>query len=87
MGLLAVARAADKWVVVIIWDSASWHKGKNLRTWIRAYSQHAKVAGAPHWVHAKRRVCQPHGDLSPVELRHRLCTHFDTQPFYNAFIP
>ena len=39
----------------------------------------------PRWVHAKRGVCEPDGDLSSVELRRRLCRHFDTEPLINSF--
>ncbi|MCI0554244.1 MAG: transposase [Anaerolineae bacterium] len=39
----------------------------------------------PCWVHAKRAVCEPDGDLSPLELRRRLCTHFQTEPLANTF--
>jgi transposase len=39
----------------------------------------------PRWVHAKRGVCEPDGDLSSVELRRRLCRHFDTEPLMNSF--
>ncbi len=39
----------------------------------------------PCWVHAKRATCEPDGDLSPAELRRRLCTHFNTQPLANTF--
>ena len=39
----------------------------------------------PHWVHAKRAVCEPDGDLSPLELRRRLCAHFNTEPLANTF--
>jgi transposase len=39
----------------------------------------------PRWVHAKRGVCQPDGDLSSVELRRRLCCYFDTKPLANSF--
>ena len=104
VGLLAVARAEDKRVVVVIWDNATWHKSKDLRTWIRADNQQAKQLGQPRllthllpvkspwlnpieprWVHAKRCVCQPLGALSSAELQRRLCTHVDTQPFYNTF--
>ena len=34
----------------------------------------------PHWVHAKRNVCEPDGGLSPEELRRRLCAYFQTEP-------
>lgn len=104
IGLLAVARAEEKRVVVIIWDNASWHKSAALRGWIRAYNQAAKETGEPRllthllpvkspwlnpieprWLHAKRGVCQPEGQLTPPELRRRLCIHFDTQPLFNVF--
>jgi transposase len=39
----------------------------------------------PCWVHAKRAVCEPDGDLSPTELRRRLCAHFTTEPLANTF--
>ena len=29
-----------------------------------------------HWVHAKRKIAEPDGQLSVVELKHRLCAHF-----------
>jgi transposase len=34
----------------------------------------------PRWVHAKRKVCEPDGDLTPAELQRRLCAHFHTSP-------
>jgi transposase len=39
----------------------------------------------PRWVHAKRGVCEPKDDLTPMELRRRLCVHFDTLPLFNVF--
>lgn len=30
-----------------------------------------------HWVHAKRKVAEPDGELTAVELKRRLCAHFD----------
>ncbi|MCI0713887.1 MAG: transposase [Chloroflexi bacterium] len=63
VGLLAVARAEGKQVVVIIWDNASWHKSKDLRTWIRAYNQHAKATHEPrlltHWLPVKSPWLNP----------------------------
>jgi transposase len=104
IGLLEVARAEGKRVVVMIWDNASWHKSADLREWIRAYNRAAKAADEPRllthrlpvkspwlnpieprWVHAKRGVCQPEGDLTPSELRRRLSAHFDTQPLFSSF--
>jgi transposase len=40
----------------------------------------------PRWVHAKRRVCEPDGELTPLELRRRLCIHFNTEPLLNTFM-
>jgi hypothetical protein len=104
VGLLACAREEGKQVVVIIWDNASWHKSRDLRQWMCAYNQAAKIAGEPrllthllptkspwlnpiepHRVHAKRGVCEPMGELTPSELRRRLCVHFDTEPLLNSF--
>ena len=39
----------------------------------------------PRWVHAKRDVCEPKGELTPRELRRRLAVHFDTDPLLNSF--
>jgi hypothetical protein len=39
----------------------------------------------PRWVHARRGVCEPNSDLSPVELRRRLCCHFRTEALANSF--
>ena len=38
------------------------------------------------WVHAKRGVCEPDGDLTPHELCRRLCIHFDTTPVLDTFM-
>jgi transposase len=35
----------------------------------------------PRWIHAKRKVCEPDGELTPDELKRRLAAHFDTTPF------
>lgn len=104
IGLLAEARKANKKVLVVIWDNASWHKSADIRQWTRAYNQAAKLVGEPRlltclrpvkspwlnpieprWVHAKRAVCEPDGELSALELRRRLCQHFETQPLLNTF--
>jgi hypothetical protein len=34
----------------------------------------------PRWVHGKRKVCEPDGDLTPEESTRRLFAHFDTEP-------
>lgn len=39
----------------------------------------------PCWIHAKRKVCEPDGELTPTELRRRLAAHFNTQPLANIF--
>ncbi len=38
----------------------------------------------PRWVHAKRAVCEPEGELSAPELKRRLGAHFDTEPFWQS---
>jgi len=40
----------------------------------------------PRWVHAKRAVCEPDGQLSSPELKRRLSVHFDTEPFWHSQI-
>ncbi len=40
----------------------------------------------PRWVHAKRGVCEPDGELTSTELRRRLGHHFDTQPVFDTFM-
>ena len=39
----------------------------------------------PRWVHANRGICRPDGDLPSIELRRRLCCHFDTELLANSF--
>lgn len=39
----------------------------------------------PRWVHAKRQVCEPVGDLSVCELQRRLYAHFETEALVNEF--
>lgn len=34
----------------------------------------------PRWVHAKRNVCEPDGEITPETMRRRLYAHFRTQP-------
>ena len=40
--LLTLARREHKKVVVVIWDNASWHTSKAVRTWIHAHNRQAK---------------------------------------------
>ena len=39
----------------------------------------------PRWIHAKRCVCEPDGDLLPPELRRRIGKHFNTEPLVTTF--
>jgi hypothetical protein len=32
-----------------------------------------------HWIHAKRKTAEPDGELSVIELKRRLCTHFHVE--------
>lgn len=32
-----------------------------------------------HWVHAKRRIAEPDGEIGVNELKHRLCAHFQVE--------
>jgi len=43
--LLSQYQASGQRVLVVIWDNASWHKGKALRRWYHQYNQQAKRAG------------------------------------------
>lgn len=38
----------------------------------------------PRWVHAKRKTCEPSGDLTAKELKRRLAAHFEAEPFWNS---
>jgi transposase len=38
----------------------------------------------PRWIHAKRAVCEPEGELSSAELKRRLSSYFDTEPFWHS---
>jgi transposase len=104
-GLLLIAHREHKRVLVVIWDNASWHKSKRLKSHIRAYNLAAKRTGLPrlltfhlpiqspwlnpiepHWLHAKRAVCEPHDDLPYSVLQSRLHHYFDAPPFlWHAF--
>jgi transposase len=89
--VLEAARALKK-AVLVIWDNASWHKGRKVRQWLRRYNRQAKAEGKPrllvwalpkrspwlnpiepHWLHAKKRVCEPSAnELTPRQLQHRV---------------
>jgi len=38
----------------------------------------------PRWIHAKRAVCEPDGELSSAALKRRLSTHFDMVPCWHS---
>jgi len=96
--LLAVAQARTKRVLVVIWDRATWHKSKLLKSWVHQHNRQAKQQPdgvrlllcllpskspwlnpmEPIWLHAKRKVVEPDGDLSVKVLKERLCAVFNT---------
>lgn len=39
----------------------------------------------PHWLHAKRQVCEPSGMLSVEELKRRICAYFKVEPFERSY--
>jgi hypothetical protein len=39
----------------------------------------------PRWIHAKRAVVEPSGELTAMELKRRLCVHFQADPFATTF--
>jgi transposase len=46
LGWLAERLANDgKQALVVIWDNASWHTSREVRTWLKAHNQRAKRAG------------------------------------------
>jgi len=32
-----------------------------------------------HWIHAKRKIVEPDGELSVPEIKRRLCAHFHVE--------
>jgi transposase len=96
--LIAVAQSRSKRVLVIIWDRATWHKSKRLKSWVYSHNRQAKrEPGAvrlllcllpskspwlnpmePIWLHVKRKISEPDGDLSVKVLKQRLCAVFNT---------
>ena len=95
--LLEKTRLADKQVLVMIWDHASWHKSFAVRTWVREHNREAKKNQTgirllpfllpkkspwlnpiePMWIHAKRRVVEPHQQITASELVRRVSTVFE----------
>jgi len=96
--LLAIAHTRAKRVLVVIWDRATWHKSKRLKSWAHQHNRLAKAKPdgvrlllcllpskspwlnpmEPIWLHVKRKVVEPDGDLSVKVLKERLCKIFDT---------
>jgi transposase len=86
--LLEKTRLADKQVLVMIWDHASWHKSLAVRQWVRKHNREAKQTKSgirllpfllpkkspwlnpiePMWIHAKRKVIEPDGQITASEL-------------------
>lgn len=66
-----------------------WIRGHNIRAKregdVRLITYHLPAKSPwlngmePRWVHAKRKVCEPEGQLTPEELKRRLCTHFQVE--------
>jgi transposase len=57
--------AERKQVLVLIWDNASWHTSREVRTWIRAHNQRAKRAGGVRLLTCRLPVKSPW--LNPIE--------------------
>jgi hypothetical protein len=39
----------------------------------------------PRWIHARRAVVEPSGELTAMELKRRLSVHFQAEPFAATF--
>ena len=65
--LLEIGRQEHKRCIIVIWDHASWHKSKKVRTWIREYNRQAKQSGDVRllvWLLPKKSPW-----LNPIEPR------------------
>ena len=62
--LIAMAQSRSKRVLVIIWDRATWHKSKRIKSWAHSHNRQVKE--------------YPDGDLSVMVLKQRLCAAFNT---------
>jgi hypothetical protein len=76
-------------VLVLIWDTISWHKSLAIRTWMRSHNQTGKQTGKgvrllpskrpwlkpieATWVHGTRNVSEADRILSAEELEARVC--------------
>jgi transposase len=63
-------------------QAAKQHDEPRLLTWLLPRQSPWLNPIEPRWVHAKRAVCEPDGELSVLELKRRLGAHFDTVPFW-----
>lgn len=59
--------AEHKRVLVLIWDNASWHVSREVRTWIRQHNQQAKRHGGVRLLTCRLPVKSPW--LNPIEPR------------------
>jgi hypothetical protein len=60
---------------------AAKHTGQpRLLTWLLPQQSPWLNPIEPRWIHAKRKTCEPDGELSAQELKRRLAAHFDTEP-------
>jgi transposase len=59
--------AEQKRVLVLVWDNASWHISREVRTWIRRHNQQAKRHGGVRLLTCRLPVKSPW--LNPIEPR------------------
>jgi DDE superfamily endonuclease len=59
--------AERKRVLVLIWDNASWHISREVRTWVRAHNQRVKREGGVRLLTCRLPVKSPW--LNPIEPR------------------
>jgi hypothetical protein len=64
-GLCQRLAAERKRVLVLIWDNASWHISREVRTWIRAHNQYAKRQGGLRLLTCRLPIKSPW--LNPIE--------------------
>jgi hypothetical protein len=68
LGWLMQQMAAEhKRALVLIWDNASWHISREVRSWIRQYNQQAKQQGSVRLLTCRLPVKSPW--LNPLEPR------------------
>ncbi len=79
------AQAQGKRAVLLIWDNASWHDSRIVRTWLRTHNPQVTQTGqgvrllacslpiTSPWLHSKKRVVEPTRLLAADELAERVC--------------